>query len=133
MQVDSLEEADRKIDGLAGSGQLNPALLLTMAKAYSAAKDTNITKEEVKEIMGHLYFKVISASTTWPQRLACIARGSVCMHAADCRDPAAVLTCWSGVGCMSVLLRITLETPLIGSALRYIYRYIYIYKDIAWR
>ena len=57
-----MEEADRKIDGLADSGQLNPALLLTMAKAYSAAKDTNITKEEVKEIMGHLYFKVLSLS-----------------------------------------------------------------------
>ena len=55
--MESLEAADRKIDGLADSGQLNPALLLTMAKAYSAAKDTNITKEEVKEIMGHLYFK----------------------------------------------------------------------------
>jgi len=52
-----MEEAEKKIDGLASSGRLNPALLLTMAKAYSAAKDTNMTKEEVKEIMGHLYFK----------------------------------------------------------------------------
>ena len=63
-QVSSLEEADRKIDGLADSGQLNPALLLTMAKAYSAAKDTDMTKEEVKEIMGHLYFKA-SLSASW--------------------------------------------------------------------
>lgn len=61
--MNSLEEADKKIDNLANSGQLNPALLLTMAKAYSAAKDTNITKEEVKEIMGHLYFKVKPCST----------------------------------------------------------------------
>ena len=64
MQVSSLEEADRKIDGLADSGQLNPALLLTMAKAYSAAKDTDMPKEEVKEIMGHLYFKA-SPSAIW--------------------------------------------------------------------
>ena len=64
VQVNSLEEADRKIDGLAESRQLNPALLLTMAKAYSAAKDTNMTKEEVKEIMGHLYFKA-SPSAMW--------------------------------------------------------------------
>ncbi len=71
LQVGSLEEADRKIDGLAGSGQLNPALLLTMAKAYSAAKDTNITKEEVKEIMGHLYFKVRPAPLTQLQHEAC--------------------------------------------------------------
>ena len=62
--MSSLEEADRKIDGLADSGQLNPALLLTMAKAYSAAKDTDMTKEEVKEIMGHLYFKA-SPSAIW--------------------------------------------------------------------
>ena len=70
LQVGSLEEADRKIDGLAESGQLNPALLLTMAKAYSAAKDTNITKEEVKEIMGHLYFKARPACLAYSQGLA---------------------------------------------------------------
>lgn len=57
-QVESLQEADTKIDELAASGQLDPALLLTMAKAYSAAKDTDVTREEVKDIMAHLYFKV---------------------------------------------------------------------------
>ena len=57
-QVSSLEEADGKIDALAKSGALDPALLLTMAKAYAAAKETDKTKEEVKDIMAHLYFKV---------------------------------------------------------------------------
>ena len=57
-QVSSLEEADSKIDALAKSGALDPALLLTMAKAYAAAKETDKTKEEVKDIMAHLYFKV---------------------------------------------------------------------------
>lgn len=54
----SLEEADGKIDDLAKTGRLDPALLLTMAKAYAAAKDTDKTQEEVKDIMAHLYFKV---------------------------------------------------------------------------
>ncbi len=56
-QVSSLEEADNQIDALAKSGALDPALLLTMAKAYAAAKETDKTKEEVKDIMAHLYFK----------------------------------------------------------------------------
>lgn len=46
-QVDSLEAADKKIDELAASGKLDPALLLMMAKAYAGAKETDITKEEV--------------------------------------------------------------------------------------
>lgn len=54
----SLEEADGKIDELAAAGKLDPALLLTMAKAYAAAKETDKTQEEVKDIMAHLYFKV---------------------------------------------------------------------------
>ena len=57
----SIEEADRKIDGLAAEGRVTPALLLTMAKAYSSVKETDMTKEEVKDIMAHLYFKVKAA------------------------------------------------------------------------
>ncbi len=64
MQVGSLEEADTKIDDLAATGKLDPALLLTMAKAYAAAKETDKTQEEVKDIMAHLYFKV---------RLSCLS------------------------------------------------------------
>ena len=58
LQVTSLEDADKRIDELASSGKLDPALMLTMAKAYAAAKDTDYTKEEVKDVMAHLYFKV---------------------------------------------------------------------------
>lgn len=57
-QVKSVEEADKRIDELASSGKLDPALMLTMAKAYSASKDTDFTREEVKDVMAHLYFKV---------------------------------------------------------------------------
>ncbi|KAL4430000.1 hypothetical protein ABPG77_004370 [Micractinium sp. CCAP 211/92] len=57
LDVESLEEADRKIDEMAASGRLDPALLLMMAKAYAGSKETDITREEVKDIMAHLYFK----------------------------------------------------------------------------
>ncbi|KAI7846439.1 hypothetical protein COHA_000050 [Chlorella ohadii] len=57
LQVDSLEEADKKIDELAATGKLDPALLLMMAKAYAGSKETDITQEEVKDVMAHLYFK----------------------------------------------------------------------------
>ena len=57
-QAESMEAADATIDRLASEGRLDPALLLTMAKAYSAAKETDKTKDEVKDIMAHLYFKV---------------------------------------------------------------------------
>ena len=45
--MESLEEADRKIDELAANGRLDPALLLMMAKAYAGSKETDITREEV--------------------------------------------------------------------------------------
>ena len=61
LQVTTVEEADKRIDELATSGRFTPALMLTMAKAYSAAKDTDYTREEVKDVMAHLYFKVISS------------------------------------------------------------------------
>jgi hypothetical protein len=57
LQSDSMERAEAKLDDLAATGRLDPALLLTMAKAYSGVKETDITKEEVKDIMAHLYFK----------------------------------------------------------------------------
>ncbi|KAK9804314.1 hypothetical protein WJX72_006307 [[Myrmecia] bisecta] len=57
LQVNSLAEMDAKVDELAASGRLDPALLLTMAKAYNSTKDTDVTREEVKDIMAHLYFK----------------------------------------------------------------------------
>lgn len=58
MQVGSLQEMDAKLDQLSASGGLDPALLLTLAKAHTSVKDTDYTKEEVKDVMAHLYFKV---------------------------------------------------------------------------
>jgi hypothetical protein len=52
LQVESLEEADRKIDELAANGRLDPALLLMMAKAYAGSKETDITREEVGALEG---------------------------------------------------------------------------------
>ena len=63
LQVNSIEDADRRIDDLASSGQLSPALLLTMAKAYAGARDSSMTREEVKDIMAHLYFKARNNQT----------------------------------------------------------------------
>jgi hypothetical protein len=48
LQVDSLEQADQKIDELAASGRLDPALLLMMAKAYAGSKETDATQEDVR-------------------------------------------------------------------------------------
>lgn len=62
LQVESMEEAERKIDAMAASGELDPALLLTMAKAYSGVKETDYTKEEVKDVMYHLYLKAKEAT-----------------------------------------------------------------------
>ena len=61
VQVDSLQEMDAKIDDMARSGALDPALLLTLAKAHTSVKDTDYTREEVKDVMAHLYFKVSPA------------------------------------------------------------------------
>ena len=73
-----MEAADATIDKLASDGRLNPALLLTMAKAYSAAKETDYTKEEVKDVMAHLYFKVCAAARPFnPSTLA--THGRLCL------------------------------------------------------
>ena len=89
--MNSLEEADGKIDELAKTGKLDPALLLTMAKAYAAAKETDKTQEEVKDIMAHLYFKArlsrLLSRTTQRVSVGCSAvgvrscQGSGALHA----------------------------------------------------
>ena len=61
LQVDSLQEMDAKIDSMARSGALDPALLLTLAKAHTSVKDRDYTREEVKDVMAHLYFEVSPA------------------------------------------------------------------------
>ena len=57
-QVNSLQEMDAKIDNMAKTGALDAALLLTIAKAHTSVKDTDYTREEVKDVMVHLYHKV---------------------------------------------------------------------------
>lgn len=44
----SLDSACRKIDNLAEKNQLDSALVLMITKAWSAAKDSNMMKDEVK-------------------------------------------------------------------------------------
>uniref|UniRef100_A0A5B7BAQ8 Uncharacterized protein n=1 Tax=Davidia involucrata TaxID=16924 RepID=A0A5B7BAQ8_DAVIN len=51
----SLDAACRKIDSLAEKNQLDSALTLMITKAWSAAKESNMMKEEVKDILYHLY------------------------------------------------------------------------------
>ncbi|GMI82876.1 hypothetical protein like AT1G36320 [Hibiscus trionum] len=51
----SLDAACRKIDSLAEKNQLDSALVLMITKAWSAAKESNMTKDEVKDILYHLY------------------------------------------------------------------------------
>jgi hypothetical protein len=62
MQVGSLEEAGKRIDKLASEGLVDPAFLLTMAKAYSGVKETDLAKDEVKDIMYYLYMKVCAVA-----------------------------------------------------------------------
>lgn len=44
----SLDAACRKIDNLAEKNQLDSALVLMITKAWSSAKESNMTKDEVK-------------------------------------------------------------------------------------
>ncbi|CAA2955515.1 Hypothetical predicted protein [Olea europaea subsp. europaea] len=51
----SLDAACRKIDNLAEKSELDSALVLMITKAWSAAKDSNMMKDEVKDVLYHLY------------------------------------------------------------------------------
>ncbi|KAL6572583.1 hypothetical protein OROMI_013541 [Orobanche minor] len=51
----SVDAACRKIDNLAAKSQLDSALVLMITKAWSDAKDSNMTKEEAKDVLYHLY------------------------------------------------------------------------------
>ncbi|KAA0036998.1 uncharacterized protein E5676_scaffold453G001340 [Cucumis melo var. makuwa] len=51
----TLDAACRKIDNLAEKNQLDSALVLMITKAWSAAKESNMMKDEVKDILYHLY------------------------------------------------------------------------------
>jgi len=51
----SLEAAANKIDDLAKNRQLDSTLMLLITKAWAAAKESTMMKDEVKDIMFHLY------------------------------------------------------------------------------
>ncbi|KAK8914431.1 hypothetical protein KSP39_PZI023905 [Platanthera zijinensis] len=51
----SVDAACRKIDDLAEKKQLDSALMLMLTKAWSAAKESNMMKDEVKDVLYHLY------------------------------------------------------------------------------
>ncbi|XP_020087829.1 uncharacterized protein At4g37920, chloroplastic isoform X1 [Ananas comosus] len=51
----SLDAACRKIDDLAEKKELDSALMLMLTKAWSAAKESNMMKDEVKDVLYHLY------------------------------------------------------------------------------
>ncbi|KAF6172728.1 hypothetical protein GIB67_000786 [Kingdonia uniflora] len=55
----TLDAACRKIDNLADKNQLDSVLVLMISKAWSAAKDSNMVKDEAKDIMYHLYKNAI--------------------------------------------------------------------------
>ncbi|KAL5213538.1 hypothetical protein ABZP36_024385 [Zizania latifolia] len=56
----SVDAACRKIDDLAVKKELDSALVLMLSKAWSAAKGTDITKSEAKDIMFHLYMTAVA-------------------------------------------------------------------------
>lgn len=51
----TISEACKKIDDLAEKNQLDSALMLMISKAWSTAKESNMMKDEVKDILYHLY------------------------------------------------------------------------------
>jgi len=58
LKVDTIQDMDAKIDELASTGKLDPALMLTAAKAYMSVKESPYVEEEVKDVMVHLYSKM---------------------------------------------------------------------------
>ncbi|KAF7833666.1 uncharacterized protein G2W53_015999 [Senna tora] len=51
----SLDAACKKIDTLAERSQLDSTLVLMITKAWSVAKEANMMKDEVKDVLYHLY------------------------------------------------------------------------------
>ncbi|KAG9451624.1 hypothetical protein H6P81_011589 [Aristolochia fimbriata] len=55
----TLDAACKKIDALAEKKELDSALMLMITKAYSASKESNMMKDEVKDILYHLYMTTL--------------------------------------------------------------------------
>ncbi|KMT07854.1 hypothetical protein BVRB_6g145520 [Beta vulgaris subsp. vulgaris] len=51
----SIDAACRKIDSLAEKNELDSALVLMITKAWSGAKESNMVKDEAKDVLYHLY------------------------------------------------------------------------------
>ena len=58
LEVETLEEMNQKIEEMSQQGKMDPALVLTAAKAYMSVKESPYVEEEVKDVMAHLYFKM---------------------------------------------------------------------------
>ena len=58
LSMQTLEEADAAIDALAANDELDPATVMTFAKAYAGAKETDMTSEECTDTLYHLYLRV---------------------------------------------------------------------------
>lgn len=46
----SIEEATGKLDALANAGKLDPALMLTLGRAYNGVKESQFTRDEVRAL-----------------------------------------------------------------------------------
>lgn len=55
--ISSVEEADAKMAELASAGKIDPAFLQISAKAYGAARDTNMSLDEAKWVSYRLYLR----------------------------------------------------------------------------
>ncbi|GIM11879.1 hypothetical protein Vretimale_15350 [Volvox reticuliferus] len=53
--ISSVEDLDRRMSELASAGKIDPAFLQISAKAYGAARDTNMSKDEAKWVAYKLY------------------------------------------------------------------------------
>ncbi|GLI70397.1 hypothetical protein VaNZ11_015180 [Volvox africanus] len=53
--ISSVEDLDRRMSELASAGKIDPAFLQITAKAYGAARDTNMSKDEAKWVAYKLY------------------------------------------------------------------------------
>lgn len=62
LQASSMADAEKQIDEMAKEGKIDPAFLYTMARAYSGVKETDYTRDDVKETMAHLYVKAKEAA-----------------------------------------------------------------------
>ncbi|KAF8055819.1 hypothetical protein HT031_006594 [Scenedesmus sp. PABB004] len=55
--ISSVEDADAKMAALAEAGKIDPAFLQISARAYGAARDTNMTLDEAKWVSYRLYVR----------------------------------------------------------------------------